>query len=100
MQDVRDVMDDYRILRLEPVDDEGNRLPKRDTGYNHVPEREHDRLTAMAIAEVWMMTPDACMTDITASEFYRRLALVKARTWDQPTRQQMEANRDKRRMGR
>jgi hypothetical protein len=58
-----------------------------------IPHDEHDRLTAMQVSEAWRSTPEEMLTTIPASEFLRRLALVKAKAWSQPTREQMRINK-------
>lgn len=85
--------DDYKILTAKAFDDEGNPLPERQTGYDLIPQQEHDRLTAISVAEVWRTTPEEQLTTISASEFLRRLALVRAKSWSQATPAQMRANR-------
>lgn len=90
---IRDIYDDYKVLTAEPLDDEGQPLPKRETGYDMIPTSEHDRLTAMQLCDVWRSTPEEMLTTIPASEFLRRLALVKAKSWSQPTREQMRINK-------
>ena len=98
--DIADVIDDYKILTTVALDDEGAPLPKRVTGFDMTPAAEHDRLTAIAIAEIWRTSPDEQLDSITASEFMRRLALAKARTFSQPTPAQMRENRNKKQIGR
>lgn len=90
---IRDIYDDYKVLTAEALDDEGRPLPKRETGYEMIPNSEHDRLTAMQLCDVWRSTPEEQLETIPASEFLRRLALVKAKSWSQPTREQMRMNR-------
>jgi len=90
---LRDIQEDYKILSAQPLDDEGQPLPERETGFGLIPPAEHDRLTAMTIAEVWRTTPEEQLETIPASEFLRRLALVRAKSWSQPTREQMRMNR-------
>ena len=90
---IRDIYDDYRILTARALDDEGKPLPDRQTGYDLTPPFEHDRLTAMQVADVWRTTPEEQLDTITASEFLRRLALVRAKSWSQATPEQMMMNR-------
>lgn len=90
---IRDIYEDYKILNAEPLDDEGQPIPEKETGFALVPPVEHDRLTALQMSDVWRMTPDELLDTITASEFLRRLALVKAKSWSQPTREQMKRNK-------
>lgn len=90
----------YPVLTKEAVDDEGKPYPKRITGYDVMPVDEHDTLTGMEIAKAWHMTPDQVVSDLRASEYLRRLAIVKASTWSQPTAAQAAESRNQRRMRR
>lgn len=100
MTKVRAAYDYYPVLSKEPVDDEGNPYPKRITGYDVMPIDEHDTLSGMEIAKAWMMTPDDVVYRLPASEYLRRLAIVKAASWSQPTAAQAAKTRNDRRMRR
>jgi hypothetical protein len=100
MTKVRRAYDYYPVLSKEPVDDEGNPYPKRITGYDVMPIDEHDTLSGMEIAKAWMITPDQVVNDLPASEYLRRLAIVKAASWSQPTAAQAAKTRNDRRMRR
>ena len=96
---MQEVVEDYVILQLEAIDEQGDVLPERDSGYNHIPQSEHDRLTALSICGVWRMTPDEMLTDIAASEFMIRVALMRAQQWSAPTKHAALRNREKKRTG-
>lgn len=100
MTRVRRAYDYYPVLTKEPVDDEGKPYPKRLTGYDVMPIDEHDTLTGMEIAKAWLITPDQVVNDLPAGEYLRRLAIVKASTWSQPTSAQAAETRNQRRMRR
>jgi hypothetical protein len=100
MMQVKRAYDYYPVLTKEPVDDEGKPYPKRITGYDVMPVDEHDTLTGMEIAKAWIITPDQVVSDLSASEYLRRLAIVKASTWSQPTASQAAETRNQRRMRR
>ena len=87
------------MLTKTPVDDTGKPYPKRITGTDVVPAHEHDVLMAIEIGKLWKMTPDEVVVSLTASEFLRRVALVRAHSWDQPTESQIAKNRHERRIG-
>ena len=65
-----------------------------------MPAHEHDVLMAIEVAKLWKMTPDDVVILLPASEFMRRVALVRAHSWDQPTQSQIAKNRHERRIGR
>lgn len=70
------------------------------TGYDLVPDYEHDTLTAVAISKLWNMTPDDVVCSLSASEFMRRAAIAKAAEWSQPTPESIAKNREESRMRR
>lgn len=82
-----------------PVDDQGVPYPKRITGVDVLPYFEHDVLMAVEMAKLWKITPDEAVVSIGAAEFLRRVAIVRASTWDQPTPSQIYKNRHDRRLG-
>jgi hypothetical protein len=47
-------------------------------------------------AQAWQMTPDDFVDNLSASEFVRRVAIVRATKWDQPTAKSIERNKYKR----
>lgn len=97
---VRYVSDRYKILSARPVDEEGKPYPKRITGFDLMPESEHDVITGLEVCKLWKLTPDEVVNSLTASEYLRRVAIVRASNWDQPTKAQIEQTKYKRRMGR
>lgn len=97
---LRRVSDLYPILEATPVDEDGKPYPKRITGYDLLPEFEHDVLTSVAICKLWKMTPDEAVGLLSASEFLRRAAIAKASEWSQPTKQTIARNKEERMMRR
>jgi hypothetical protein len=81
------------------VDEQGNPYPKRITGTDVLPSWEHDVLMAIDVAKLWKITPDEAVDSLSASEFMRRVAIVRAASWDQPTPSQISKNRHERRIG-
>ena len=64
-----------------------------------LPSSEHDVLMAIEMAKLWKITPDEAVDSLCASEFMRRVAIVRAASWDQPTPSQISKNRHERRIG-
>jgi len=93
---LRTIYDDYPVLTGKPVDEDGKPLPKRVTGFDVTPMREHDVIMAYDAAQAWQMTPDDFVDTLPASEFMRRIAIVRATKWDQPTAKSIERNKYKR----
>jgi hypothetical protein len=54
---------------------------------------------AIDVAKLWKITPDEAVDSLSASEFMRRVAIVRAASWDQPTPSQISKNRHERRIG-
>ena len=98
--ELRRISEQYPILDATPVDEDGKPYPKRITGYDLVPDSEHDTLTAIAIGKVWNMDPDEIVRSLSASEFMRRAAIAKAAEWSQPTKASIARNREERLMRR
>lgn len=98
--ELRRISERYPILDATAVDEDGKPYPKRITGYDLVPDFEHDTLTAIAIGKVWNMDPDEIVRSLSASEFMRRAAIAKAAEWSQPTKQTIARNREERMMRR
>jgi hypothetical protein len=98
--ELRRISEQYPILDATPVDEDGKPYPKRITGYDLVPDSEHDTLTAVAICKLWKMTPDEAVASLSASEFMRRAALAKASEWSQPTKASIARNKEERLMRR
>lgn len=84
------------MLTSKPVDEDGKPLPKRITGFDVMPGREHDTIMAVDAAALWKCTPDEMVNDLAASEFMRRVAICRAAKWDQPTAKTIERNKYKR----
>lgn len=100
MASLRAIYDDYTVLTAQAVDDYGKPLPKRINGFDVTPSREHDLIMGMEAAKAWHMTPDEFVDNLPASEFTRRVALVRASQWSQPTAAEIERSRHKRYTGR
>lgn len=98
--ELRRIAERYPILEATAVDEDGKPYPKRVTGYDLVPDSEHDTLTAIAIGKVWNMTPDDIVCSLSASEFMRRAAIAKAAEWSQPTKATIAKNKEERMMRR
>ena len=64
-----------------------------------LPAWEHDVLMAIEMSKLWKITPDEAVDSLSASEFMRRVAIVRAASWDQPTPGQISKNRHERRIG-
>lgn len=94
-----DVKKRYIILRAVAVDDYGEPVAERITGFAMIPEADHDWLASYEAAGVWLMTPEQ-FTDLDAHEWLRRVALHKASSWSQPTREQVNINIHNKRMRR
>ena len=96
MSALRTIYDEYRVLTSRQVDEDGKPLPKRITGFDVMPSREHDVIMSFDAAQAWQMTPDDFVDNLSASEFMRRVAIVRATKWDQPTAKSIERNKYKR----
>ena len=64
-----------------------------------MPAHEHDVLMAVELSKLWKITPDEAVVSLSASEFMRRVAIVRAASWDQPTPSEISKNRHERRIG-
>lgn len=100
LQRVTYIVETYKVLTARPVGEDGEKLPKRITGFDVLPESEHDVLNGLEVCKLWKLTPDEVVNSLTASEYLRRVAIVRASHWDQPTKAQIEQTKYKRRMGR
>ena len=89
----------WSIVRAIPVNEDGSKIEDRQTGYDRIPESAHDELTALRIAEKYRCSVHELLNDITAYEFHRRAAMVKALDWNQPKMRQIQRNRERRRGG-
>jgi len=80
------------------VDEDGEPIPDRVTGFDLTPTDVHDELLAMRIRAVY----GGEITDIVnlrASEFLKCVAMVKAYSWSQPTDESRAINLERKRMG-
>ena len=87
----------WSIVKAIPRNDDGSKIEERETGYDRIPESQHDELTALRIADKYRCSVHELLHDITAYEFHRRAAMCKALDWSQAKWRTMQYNRERRR---
>lgn len=92
------VNDHYDILHAKEMDDNGEPLPERVTGFDLIPYYEHEYLLALRIRATFGGDVEE-IVGLRASEFLRRCAMVKAASWSQPTTDAMIEKRERRMAG-